>query len=131
MSDAAAQRAVRQVLTRIDAAWRTKQFDGFDRCFADDAVIVGPHYQPYAIGRKACADSYREFATNAAILEYEESDHQLRLWPDTAVYTFAWQMTYARDGGPKRDAGTDQLFLGRFGDDWRVLFRYIHFAPTT
>ena len=131
MSDRPSESAIRAVLTRIHTAWRAKEFDGLEECFDANAVIVGPNYQQYAVGRKACAESYREFATNAAVLEYEESDHQLRLWPDTAVYTFTWQMTYARDRGPKREAGTDQLVLGRSGEEWRVLFRYIHFQPST
>jgi hypothetical protein len=110
MPDIAVENAVRSVLTRIDAAWREKKFDGLEECFDDGAVIVGPNYAEYAVGGKACAESYRA-------------------WPDTAVYTFAWQMTYERENGPHREAGTDQLVLGRFGAHWRVLFRHIYFSP--
>lgn len=131
MAEMSAETAVRRVLNRIDAAWRQRRFDDLELCFDACAVIVGPNYQQYAVGQKECANSYREFATNAAVIEYEESDHQLRIWPDTAVYTFTWQMTYTRDKGPKREAGTDQIVLGRIGDEWRVLFRYIYFAPTS
>ncbi len=131
MSGTSAEEAILAVVTRLDAAWRTKQFDGLEQCFDDNAVIVGPNYQQYAVGRRACAESYREFAGNAAVMDYEESDRRLRCWADTAVYTFAWKMTYARDEGPQREAGTDQLVLGRLGEDWRVLFRYIYFAPST
>jgi ketosteroid isomerase-like protein len=130
MSNTSAENAIRSVLSRIDAAWRAKNFDGLEECFDEEAVIVGPNYAQYAVGRKACAESYREFACNAAVLEYLESKHKLRKWQDTAVYTFAWQMTYARDQGPQRESGTDQLVLGRNGTDWRVLFRYIHFVPS-
>jgi hypothetical protein len=131
MVDISAETAVRSVLNRIDAAWRLKKFDDLEQCFDESAVIVGPNYRQYAVGPKECANSYREFATNAAVIEYAESDHQLRIWPDTAVYTFTWQMTYTRDKGPNREVGTDQIVLGRFGESWRVLFRYIYFAPTT
>jgi hypothetical protein len=30
--------AVREVIERIDAAWRSKQFDGLEACFHRDAV---------------------------------------------------------------------------------------------
>jgi hypothetical protein len=62
MPDISVENAIRSVLTRIDAAWREKKFDGLEECFDDDAVIVGPNYAEYAVGGKACAESYREFA---------------------------------------------------------------------
>jgi ketosteroid isomerase-like protein len=124
-----AELAVRAVIDRIDAAWRQKQFDGLADCFDANAVILGPNHAVYASGRAACAESYREFASNAAVLDYAESNHQLRVWGATAVYAFSWRMTYRRDWGSKSEEGTDQLVLGRDGDGWRVLFRYIHFAP--
>jgi ketosteroid isomerase-like protein len=130
MPDTSIENAIRLVLMRIDAAWRERQFDGLEECFDEDAVIVGPGYAEYAVGGKACAESYREFASNASVLDYSESEHKLRTWPDTAVYTFAWKMTYVRENGAKRESGTDQLVLGRRGVHWRVLFRYIYFAPT-
>jgi hypothetical protein len=129
MPNISVENAIRSVLTRIDAAWREKKFDGLEECFDDGAVIVGPNHAEYAVGGKACAESYREFARNAAVLDYSEHEHKLRAWPDTAVYTFAWQMRYERDNGPHRESGTDQLVLGRCGAHWRVLFRYIYFSP--
>lgn len=131
MSDTARDAAIRSVLSRIDAAWRNKQFDGLDDCFDADAVIVGPTYTTqYATGRGACADSYREFARNAAILKYAESHHELHSWADTAVYTFSWEITFQLGHGPQMESGTDQLVLSRFGSDWRVVFRYIYFSPS-
>ena len=57
MSGTSAEEAILAVVTRLDAAWRTKQFDGLEQCFDDNAVIVGPNYQQYAVGRRACAES--------------------------------------------------------------------------
>jgi Domain of unknown function (DUF4440) len=121
---------VRAVLGRIEAAWKEKRFDGLDECFDDAAVIVGPNCVVFASGRTACAKSYREFAANAAVLAYSESDHALRLWEGTAVYSYSWRMTYQRDGVPKAEFGTDLLILGMSQHSWRVLYRYINFAPS-
>jgi ketosteroid isomerase-like protein len=130
MSDSP-ERAIRSVLSRIDAAWREKRFVGLEDCFAEDAVIVGPNFTLYAEGQGPCAASYKEFALNAAVLEYSETGHALRLWPDTAIYTFSWEMTHQRDAGPKRERGTDQLVLSRIRGGWKVIFRFIYFAPQT
>jgi hypothetical protein len=37
---------------------------------------------------------------------------------------------YAIGHGPQQESGTDQLVLSRFGDRWRVVFRYIYFATS-
>jgi hypothetical protein len=126
-----AEDAVRVVLGKIDAAWRLKQFEGLDDCFHERAVIVGPGYAVYGSGREKCAESYREFAMNAQVLSYSESSHALRIWDSTAVYTFAWEMTYERDSGPKTESGTDQFVLELTPAGWQVVWRYIQFQPST
>jgi hypothetical protein len=128
-SRAADERAIRAVIERIDAAWKHKRFAGLEGCFASNAVIVGPGATVYATGGTACAESYKEFASNADVLDYCESDHVLRMWPGTAIYTFTWHMTYAREGGPKRESGTDELILSPVSGEWCVVYRNIHFEP--
>ncbi len=125
-----AERAIREILAKIDAAWRNKEFDGLEQCFHEYAVIVGPDYVEYANGRNKCAESYREFATNADVLDYSEESHNLRIWETVAVYTFQWRMTYRRDGGPKQEQGTDQLVLQQGPEGWQVAWRYIYFQPS-
>ena len=120
----------RAVIAKIDAAWRLKQFEGLEDCFHEGAVIVGPDYAEFAQGREKCAESYREFATNAAVLSYSESSHTFRAWEATAVYTFAWEMQYQREAGPKREAGTDQLVFELVGSSWQLVCRYVYFEPT-
>ncbi|MGA9332670.1 MAG: DUF4440 domain-containing protein [Rudaea sp.] len=126
MSD---EKAIRGVLARIDAAWRNKEFDGLEPCFHEHAVILGLGYVEYASGRSKCAESYREFATNADVLAYSEESHELRIWETVAVYTFQWSMTYRRDAGPRKELGTDQLVLQKGAEGRQVVWRYIHFQP--
>jgi len=121
---------VHEVIARIGAAWRLKRFAGFEECFHENAVIVGPGYAEFARGRESCVASYREFAENAAVLSCSESSHQLRTWESVAVYTFAWEMQYQRQEGPKREAGTDQLVFGLSQGRWQLVWRYIHFGPS-
>jgi hypothetical protein len=122
--------AIRNVLDRIYAAWRKKEFEGLEKCFHEQARIVGPDYVEYAVGRSKCAESYREFATNASVLDYSEDGHQLHIWDTVAVYTFRWRMTYQRENGAKSEQGTDQLVLQQGSDGWQVTFRYIYFQPS-
>jgi hypothetical protein len=121
--------AIRRVLSKIDSAWRKKEFAGLDECFHERAAIVGPGYSEYANGREKCAESYREFATNADVLAYTEHSHNLRIWEKVAVFTFQWKMTYERKQGPKEERGTDQLVLHEGAEGWQVVWRYIFFEP--
>jgi hypothetical protein len=125
-----AETEIRAVLSKIDSAWRNKNFDGLDRCFHPRAVIVGPDYAEYASGRDKCAESYKEFAVNADVLEYSEEGHRLHIWESSAVYTFRWSMTYRRDAGPRREHGSDQLVLQLEAGQWQVVWRYIFFSPS-
>ena len=131
MANQSAESRVRDVIARIDVAWRQKQFDGLADCFHEHATICGPGYVPYAIGSAACSESYREFALNASVLHYSESGHELRLFETSAVYTFTWEMSYQREQGPKQERGTDQLVFANVDDRWKVVFRHIFFEPST
>jgi len=121
---------IRGVIAKIDAAWRAKEFSGLESCFHRDAQIVGPEYVRYAVGRDKCADSYREFATNADVLAYDERAHDLYVWDSIAIYTFHWRMTYQRSSGPKEEQGTDQLVLQKNQEGWQVVWRHIFFKAT-
>ncbi|HJU40940.1 MAG TPA: nuclear transport factor 2 family protein [Tahibacter sp.] len=118
---------VRRVLATIDTAWRTRAFDGLDACFHDDAVIVGADGTVYAAGAARCAESYREFATNAQVLDYAEDPHRLKVWETTAVCAYGWRMTYRRDGEPVTESGSDEIVLQKTPRGWQVVWRCMRF----
>jgi hypothetical protein len=128
-SNSARETEVRAIIERISAAWRCKQFEGFNDCFDLNAVIVGPEYAEFARGRDQCAESYREFAMNAAVLSYTESNPSLNIWDCTAVYTFAWDMSYQRESGPIHETGADQMVFQLSQRGWQLVWRYIFFNP--
>jgi ketosteroid isomerase-like protein len=121
--------SVRALITRINAAWRQKRFDGLDECFHPDALIVGPGYRVMARGRSACVDSYRDFANDTGVLEYSETDQAVRVWGTTAVYTYSRAMTYQRGDSRSCEAGTDQFVCVFLNDHWAVVWRAIAFQP--
>jgi hypothetical protein len=122
---------VHKVISRISAAWREKFFSGLDECFHEDAVILGPGYVEFARGRSKCAESYREFATNASVLSYSESNPHLQIWDCTAVYTFCWEMIYQRESNSHYETGTDQMVFQLSSSGWQLVWRYIFFSPAS
>ncbi len=123
--------AVRAVVAQINSAWRNRDFDALPECFADDAVMVGPDYAELGRGRAFFVDSYRDFAVGADVLDYEESEPLVDVFGDVAICAYRWTITYRRDGGPQTEHGSDQFVLTRTNSRWRVVWRYIYFAPAT
>jgi hypothetical protein len=121
---------LREVIDRIGAAWREKRFVGLEACFHEQAVITGPGFKVAAKGRGPCAERYREFASNAQVLAYTESGHELRQWGATAVYTYAWEMTWRRDQGPQSERGTDQLVFQLGLEGWEMVWRNLGFESS-
>ena len=105
--------AIAAIQRALTAAWRSGRMDDLADLFHERMVIAGPGYRVYASGRMACVDSYREFAASTAVTAYDESAPAIHVWADTAVASYAWTMTYRRDGAPSTETGTDQLVLGR------------------
>lgn len=121
--------AVAAILRAITAAWREGRADDLAPLFHERMVIAGPEHKAYASGRAACVESYREFAANAAVTAYNETAPTIHVWGDTAVASYAWSMTWRRDGAPSTETGTDQFVLGREQERWQVLYRLLLFAP--
>jgi ketosteroid isomerase-like protein len=123
--------AVAAILRAITAAWRDGRADDLVPLFHERMVIAGSECEIHASGRAACVESYREFAANAAVTAYDESAPAIHVWGDTAVASYAWTMTWRRDGAPSAEAGTDQFVLGREQERWQVLHRLLLFAPAS
>jgi uncharacterized protein (TIGR02246 family) len=126
-----AKEAVRGVVARINRSWRQADFAGLAECFDPNAVMVGPGNTVLGRGPSFFLESYREFGTNVAVLEYSESERLLEVFDDVAICAYAWTMTYQRDGGTFTENGTDQFVLSRCGPQWRVVCRYICLQPTS
>src|SRR5262249_40063567 len=120
---------VRQLVGRINEAWRSGQAEHLGDYFHPDMVIVGPGYQELARGRDACVASYRAFLQASVVRAYRESDLAVREWGGVAVATYAWEMDYEQGGRLHRESGTDLFVFERQGETWLAVWRFITFSP--
>ena len=131
MEDAAVTKGtVQGIVARINRAWRDKNFAALPGCFAENAVMVGPDYEVLGRGRSFFVESYREFATSAAVLDYSESVPVVEVFNGVAICAYSWTITYQRDGKPVTETGSDQFVLCGSDDKWQVVWRYIFFQPS-
>jgi len=126
-----AKEEVQGVIAQINRAWRDGDFSRLPECFAEDAVMVGPGYVELGRGRSFFVESYREFATGAAVLEYSETQSLIEVFGNVAICAYRWTMTYQRDGQPQTESGSDQFVLSRVDSRWQVVWRYLFFQPKT
>jgi ketosteroid isomerase-like protein len=120
---------VRQILERINGAWRSGQAEQLGDYFHADMVIVGPGYKELGHGREACVASYRDFLQSSVVRAYRESNLVIREWGATAVATYEWEMDFEHGGRLHREAGTDLFVFERQGEKWLAVWRAVTFSP--
>lgn len=74
-------------------------------------VIFGPDFRVRGEGREACVKSYEDFASQATVDEFKETDMVIDLWGDTAVVTYRFKVSYKINGQKNRDSGRDLFVL--------------------
>lgn len=84
-----------------------------------------PGFAAAAVGRDEVLAGFRDFAENATLLEYGETDRRIDVVGDTAVATVAFEVTYERDGQAYAGSGRDLWVFGRSDDRWLAVWRML------
>ena len=122
---------IARIIRSINEAWTSGRPEELDRYFHEDMVIAQPGLGIRGEGRKACVDSYSEFARMAAINGLRESDHIVLVWGDTAVASYRFEIEYEVEGRIRRDAGFDLFVFARKDGAWLAVWRTILPVPDT
>jgi len=120
---------IKQVIERINRAWREGRFDEIGPCFHSRAVIVPPGFGGRVEGARACVKSYRDFTAAAKIQKCEERDFAVDTWGDTAVVSYRFEISYDMQGRRYDETGRDLMVLSRRDGRWRVVWRTLLSSP--
>lgn len=130
MTDAERHREeVTRILKEINRAWTGGNTGELDKYFHEDMIIAQPGFGVRGEGRKACVDSYREFAGMADIQSLKESEHVVLVWGDTAVASYRFEIEYELDGRAHQDSGYDLFVFTRQDGTWLAAWRTILPVP--
>jgi ketosteroid isomerase-like protein len=116
---------IRRILKSINEAWTKGRAEDLDKYFHEDMVIAQPGFGIRGEGKRACVDSYREFAGMASIQSLKESQHVVLVWGNTAVASYRFEIEYELDGQAHQDAGYDLFVFARENGDWLAVWRTI------
>lgn len=126
MSIASERAVISDLLRRLTMAWRSGDYAALEPIFHDEMVIGAPGQTMTLIeGRDACIDTYRAFTERAVIETYTEDPAWIGVWTDTAVASYAWDMTWTDDDGFHAASGQDVLTLAKERGAWRVVGRML------
>ncbi|MBI4082122.1 MAG: nuclear transport factor 2 family protein [Candidatus Lambdaproteobacteria bacterium] len=120
---------VRNVLWRLNAAWREGRPEAMTPLLHPDVVIVPPGFTMTVRGREACVASYREFATRAKVHEVRVREPRIEVFGATAIATTGFELAFELEGQRYREAGHDVWVFAREGGAWLGIWRTLVVGP--
>lgn len=114
---------IQRIVRAINAAWVHGDAGEMAAYLDERMVIFHPGFQERLVGREACIESYREFASHATIQSYDESEATVDVRGETAIASYRYETVYEMDGETYHDVGHD-LFVFRWADgNWHAVWR--------
>lgn len=117
--------SVLEAIHQINHAWLDGRASDMAPLVHEFVVVVLPGFSGRVIGRDAFVASYADFASEARVSAYDESEHVVDVFGDTAVVSYRYEIEYELDGEPQHDTGRDLFVFARGDNDdhWRVVWR--------
>ncbi len=117
------ERQVHDTINAINDAWRSGKPAEMTAHLHPNIVMKLPGSSGQITGREALIASFKEFCTNAKVLEYKESDEQITVKGNCAVATISFEMLYERATYRERSKGRDIWVFEKDADQWVAVWR--------
>jgi len=119
------QRAIWELIRRSNRAWVAGAVHEVAQMFDEQAVAIAPALKARLEGRDAIVRSFEEYVHHARTHAFEEEEHCVDVFGDTAVATYRFQVRYtlAGEDQEREESGQEVLVLRRSPAGWKVLWR--------
>jgi hypothetical protein len=114
---------VAETLQLINRTWLEGRPHDLAPMLHPSIVMALPRFAGRITGSDSFIGGFVDFASNADLLEYGESDHQVDVAGDTAVASFAFDMVYKRSGASYRCTGRDLWVFSLHEGTWLAVWR--------
>ena len=114
---------VHNTLSAINDAWRSGRPEEMKNYLHPNIVMKLPGFSQDIIGSKILIESFKEFCTNAKVLEYSESDEQINVIGNCAIASFKFEMIYEREKYRDKSTGRDFWIFERQEKNWIAIWR--------
>jgi len=123
MASEESRHQVLEMIQQINDAWTTGHPEELARLFREDIVMVSPDFQQRTEGREACIASYVDFCNQAAVGGLRLGEIGVDVFGDTAIATYAYEISYQMGGESFNDKGRDIFVFARDNDRWQAVWR--------
>jgi len=123
LPDESKRDAVSKAMRQINQAWLSGRVEDLQPLLHAEIVLVFPGFTARSQGRDELLSGFRDFCSNAKVLEFREQDHQIDVAGSAAVVTFRYEMVYERSGKRSRAAGRDLWIFQSQGQAWIAVWR--------
>jgi uncharacterized protein (TIGR02246 family) len=119
------QREIWELIRRANRAWVAGAAHEVAALFDDAAVVVAPGLQGRVEGREAVVRSYEEYIHHARTHSFEEQEHAIDVFGDTAVVTYRFAIRYTRndEDAEREESGQEIIVLRRGAGGWKAIWR--------
>jgi ketosteroid isomerase-like protein len=122
-------RDIRDIVTAINHAWTTGNFDAIGEHVAEHVVMAPPGLEGRVLGRDAYVASFRQFAEVARTRMFLPEVPRVDVIGNTAVATCPFTIAYELEGGSYREKGADILVFARTAGAWKIVWRTVMSEP--
>lgn len=105
----------------LNECWTKGNVDRLKDYFHKDMVAVGPCDRNFLEGGETCFSSWKKFTETSRVSRWEEQDIKVRLYGDTAIVTYYYDMSFEKDGQNIDTGGRDMYVLHRENGRWWVV----------
>jgi ketosteroid isomerase-like protein len=102
----------------MNDAWTKGDPDELSRFFHRDMVAVTPTDRRRLEGGAACIAGWKGFCDAARIHRWEEIDPVIKVFGDSAVVAYYFDMSFDMGGKTLHSSGRDLFFFVREGERW-------------
>jgi hypothetical protein len=125
------EKEVLDFVKALNKAWaKDANVERLKEYFHPDMVAITATDREVLEGRDACLASWRQFVQATKIHRWDELQPKVRLFGDTAVVTYYFDMSFDMDGNTIDLAGRDMYVLVREnGRWWAVADQFSNYPP--
>jgi Domain of unknown function (DUF4440) len=114
---------VTQILSSMNDAWLDGRPEDLAPFLDEAIVVVLPGFSSAVTGKTDVLAGFADFCQNARVLHFEESAQRVDVVGHTAVASFAFDMTYEREGETYRSRGRDLWIFEAAAGAWLAVWR--------
>lgn len=118
-----ARERIWQLVRAANDAWTSGRPSDTAPLFHPSVVMLSTSGEVLVEGREAMVGSFVQYCERARTHSFEELEPDVRVFGDTAIVTYVFDVEYEIDGQRHRERGRELLVFGRDEDTWRAVSR--------